>query len=138
MDDLMFRQLKQQLIKHEGYAKFPYIDTVGKITIGIGRNLSDIGITDATINQWFTDDVNFFYNQLYKFPFFAKLNQVRQMALVNMAFMGWQRFLGFKKMLVALEQYDYATAAKEMLDSKWAHQVGQRAIDLSNMILKGE
>ena len=41
-------------------------------------------------------------------------------------------------MLAAMEQGDYQTAAKEMLASKWAVQVGRRAVELSKIMQTGE
>jgi lysozyme len=41
--------------------------------------------------------------------------------------LGWPRLSAFRNMLAALQAMDYATAAREALDSKWAKQVGARA-----------
>lgn len=38
-------RLHDMLIRHEGLRLKPYHDTVRKLTIGIGRNLDDVGIT---------------------------------------------------------------------------------------------
>ena len=51
--------------------------------------------------------------------------------------LGLSRFLNFKKFIDAMEQKDYETAGKEMLDSKWAKQVGDRAKRLKQMIVEG-
>jgi lysozyme len=127
-----FAKLKLSLTKHEGCRNFPYVDTVGKITIGIGYNLTDRGLDDAWINTQYTKDVEYFYNQFYNtFPWFKNLNDDRQIILVDMAFMGWKKILQFKAMLDALEKEDYALAAKEMLNSEWAIEVKNRAIDLA-------
>ena len=73
------------------------------------------------------------------FPWWWKLDDARQFVLVDMAFnMGLAGLKGFKKMLTAVEQGDYQTAAKEMLASKWAAQVGRRAAELSKIMKKGE
>ena len=133
----MQAKLKRSLILHEGLERLPYIDTVGKITIGIGYNLTDRGLSDDWINQQFSDDVDYFYNKLIAFPWFKHLTQDRQIALIDMAFMGWKKFLTFNKMIKALQQGDYETAAFEMLNSKWAQQVGDRAKTLANVINDG-
>ena len=134
----MNAKLKQLLIKHEGCKAFPYLDTVGKITIGIGYNLSDRGMTDAWINQQYETDVNYFYTQLNDtFPWFQEINEVRQLVLVDMCFMGFKRFLSFKRMIDALARHNYRDAAHEMLDSKWATQVHGRATELSGMMESG-
>lgn len=134
----MMSKLRRSLIKHEDYRNAPYIDTVGKITIGIGYNLTDRHIDDDWINKQYLQDVNYFYNQLYEFPWFKDLNTDRQIVLVDMSFMGWKKFLEFKNMLKALAVHNYSIAAGEMLNSEWAHQVKSRAIDLSYAMLTGE
>lgn len=130
--------LRNMLVRHEGLKKYPYVDSVGKITIGIGFNLTDRGMTDNWINQQYEEDVLYFYNQLMvTFDWYQRLDQVRQIALIDMCFMGWKKFLGFKKMLSALAISDYRLAAFEMLDSKWADQVGNRAKELADIIATG-
>lgn len=138
MNPIMFSKLKQLLILHEGKENYPYTDTVGKITIGVGYNLTDRGLPDSWIEQQCSEDINYFYLQLSIFPWFQQLNESRQICLVDMCFMGFKKFLSFKKMLSALENHDYIHAAFEMLDSKWAMQVGKRAEKLANIMRTGE
>lgn len=133
----MTTKLRKSLVSHEDYRKYPYIDSVGKITIGIGYNITDRGIDDEWINMQYQRDVNYFYNQLSKFSWFAGLNEDRQVVLIDMAFMGWKRFLEFEKMIEALAKFDYKQAAVEMLNSKWAEQVKSRAISLAEGMEKG-
>jgi len=130
-------KLRRSLLRHEGYDKYPYIDSVGKITIGIGYNLSDRGMSDEWIANQYLEDVNYFYNKLSEFPWFLKLNHDRQIVLIDMCFMGIRKFLSFKKMIVALEKEDYVEAAREIVDSKWASQVGIRANVLADAMWKG-
>lgn len=132
-------KLKALIIKHEGYRTHPYTDTVGKLTIGIGYNLTDRGLPDEWIISQYERDVAWFYAELYAdFEWFKDLDPARQIALIDMSFMGYKKLKGFKRMLAALAKRDYETAAKEMLDSKWAQQVGNRAIELSNIMRTGE
>jgi lysozyme len=134
----MAAKLRRSLILHEKLKHFPYTDTVGKITIGIGYNLSDRGIDDEWINKQYNADVSYFYNQLYNdFPWFKDLNMDRQIVLVDMSFMGYKHFLSFQKMLAALAKGDYKDAAMNMLDSKWAQQVKSRATQLASAMLTG-
>lgn len=131
--------LKKLVVKHEGFENFPYADTLGNITIGIGYNLSSRGLPDSWINKQYEDDVAYFYNALTEdFTWFRSLDSVRQIVLINMCFMGYKSFKSFKYMIAALERKDYETAAKEMLDSKWARQVKGRAHELAEIMLKGE
>jgi len=134
----MLAKLRRSLIQHEGYEKFPYIDTVGKITIGIGYNLTDRGMDDDWINKEYIKDVAYFYHQLSQYSWYLDLNPDRQIILIDMAFMGWKRFIEFEDMIKALEQGDYVTASKEMLQSKWAEQTKRRAETLAQGMLTGE
>lgn len=132
-------KLKEMLIKHEGYCKYPYTDSVGKITVGVGYNLSDRGLPDRYINELLNDDMDFFYQKLSgTFPWFNCLNDPRKIVLLNMCYnLGWKGFLSFQLMIGALSVKDYEIAACEMLDSKWAKQVGQRAIELAYIMEEG-
>jgi len=132
-------KVKELLIKHEGYRNFPYIDTVGKITIGVGYNLSDRGLPNNVIREQLMEDIKFFHNYLSAvYLWFHDLTQNRQIALLDMIFnLGTQKFHLFKKMIAALENKDYDTATREMLESQWAQQVGNRAQELAEMIKKG-
>lgn len=139
MDQLFKNKLKSLIVAHEDKRNFPYVDTVGKITIGIGYNLTDRGLPDSWINEQFDQDINYFYHQLKQdFPWYTELNDARQMVLIDMCFMGYKAFKTFKKMLAALAIHDYNTAANEMMSSKWALQVGGRAVENSLIMRKGE
>lgn len=127
--------LKQLLILHEGYKKFPYKDTEGNITIGIGYNLSDRGLPDSWINQQYDQDVHYFHQRLSEdYPWFNELSDARKMVLIDMCFMGYKKIAGFKQMIKALSEGDYQTAAEEMLDSQWAREVKGRATMLADMM----
>ena len=126
-------QLLADLESDEGVRLEPYRDSVGKLTIGIGRNLDDKGISKAEALFMLDADV---YDALRDLDLNAKwwrrMSDWRMRALANMSFnLGWTRLAGFKKMLAALERRDYHTAADEALDSKWAQQVGERALRIA-------
>jgi lysozyme len=133
----MMQKLRKSLVSHEEYRKYPYVDTVGKITIGIGYNLSDRGIDDEWINTQYLKDITYFYNQLSSFPWFQSIGTDRQIVLIDMCFMGWKKFLEFEKMIEALSKLDYKQAAFEMIQSKWAEQVKGRAASLAQGMLTG-
>lgn len=130
-------KLRKSVISHEGFNSFPYIDTVGKITIGIGFNLSDRGLSDEWINTQYQQDISYFYNSLSEFKWFNDLNDDRKIIILDMAFMGLKKFLGFKRMITALELHNYDDAANEMLDSDWADQVKSRATQLAQGMASG-
>ena len=131
--------LLAQIKKHEGKELFPYQDTVGKWTIGHGRNLTDNGITDAEALMMLTHDVGVAEMELDRaLPWATALDWVRYNVLVEMSFnLGISRLLRFKKTLAYLEAGQYDSTATEMLDSRWARQVGVRAVTLSKQMRSG-
>lgn len=132
-------KLRRSLVRHEGLKRFPYLDSTGKITIGIGYNLTDRGLPDEWINAQYEKDVEYFHSQLdHDFKWFSQLNGDRQTVLVDMCFMGYKRFLEFEKMLAYLAQGNFDEAAREMLSSEWAQQTKSRAIELSEGLRTGE
>lgn len=132
-------KLEEQLIVDEGFRTKPYKDTVGKITIGYGRNLDDVGISQAEAYFMLQNDIKKVINQLYaKLPFFKDLTDGRQNALANMAFnLGIDKLMEFKNTLSLIEQKRYTEASTAVLDSKWATQVGERAKRISEKIRLG-
>ena len=133
---MISQNLVNQLIEDEAEMLFPYEDSVGKISIGIGHNLDDNGITKEISRALFDNDIKNTYNDLLRaFPWFEKLSIIRASVMLNMCFnMGLQRFSSFKKTLNFIEYGQYEEAAIEMLDSKWAIQVGNRAVRLSEQM----
>lgn len=117
----------------------PYKDTVGKLTIGYGRNLDDVGITEQEGRTLLLNDVEIAVKEAQlTWPWLLDHDLIRQQVIYNMAFnLGVPRLSGFKKMLHAMEDFDYEKAAEEMLDSKWATQVGDRATELAEMMCDG-
>lgn len=134
----MNSKIKISLIEHEGYASHPYVDTVGKVTIGVGYNLTDRGVSDEWIKSQLEKDIAYFYTKLSDFWWFRDLNEDRQIVLIDMAYnLGLNNFLEFKQMIAALELGYYEIAADQMLNSNWSQQVGNRAKDLANGMRKG-
>lgn len=131
--------LKQQLIKHEGLELMPYKCTAGKLTIGVGRNIEDRGITYDEAMYLLENDLTLYHVELMKaFPVVDQLDVVRQYTLVNMAFnLGITKLRQFKMMWAAIEDNDFEVAAQEMLNSKWASDVGQRSLQLSEQMRTG-
>lgn len=130
--------LREQLSRDEGRRNRVYTDTVGKMTVGVGRNISDRAFSEDEIDRMLDNDMAMVRGQLATLPVYAGLDPVRQGVLENMCFMGFERLLGFKKFFAALEVKDWTAASAEMLDSKWALQVGPRAQRLAKQILTGE
>lgn len=134
----MESRLLTQLKRHEGRRLRPYRDTVGKLTIGYGRNLDDNGITEEEAELLLVNDVRTSISELERFTWFAELNSARQGVLINMHFnIGLPSLLSFRKMIQAIKDKNYHEAAEQMLDSKWARQVGVRALELSEQMGSG-
>lgn len=133
-------KLRNLLFKHESYEKYPYTDTSGHLTIGIGRNLTLNGISLPEAFGLLDNDMDYFIAKLSDgLKCFVDLDENRQVVLVDMCFnLGVNNFMGFSKMLAALERRDFVQAADEMLQSKWAEQVGIRARQLAEIMRTGE
>lgn len=131
--------MRAELIRDEGVKLKPYRDTVGKLTIGVGRNLDDVGISEAEAANLLDGDIERTARALDKaLPWWRNLDDVRQRVVLNMAFnMGINSLRRFKNTLAAIQAGKYEDAATGMLASKWAQQVGQRAQRLASMMRKG-
>jgi len=131
--------LIHQLTLHEGMELKPYRCTGGKLSIGVGRNLDDRGITEAEAELMLSNDIDDFADRLKReIPWMVELSPVRQRVLLDMAFnLGISGLLKFKRTLKAIRAKQYEKAAEMMLDSRWATQVGQRAKRLSKMMATG-
>lgn len=131
--------LVDQLILHEGLRLSPYMDSVGKITIGVGRNLSDNGLSNAEAMTLLNHDIDEAITDLGTFPWYLALDEVRQRAMTDLRFnLGPTRFRDFKRMIRAMSEQDYPKAAAAMRDSIWYGQVKARATRLVSMILTGK
>lgn len=131
--------LKAQLRAHEGVRSNPYRDTVGKVTIGVGRNLDDKGLRPTEIAFLLANDVDEVMEEIaLHLPWFDALSEKRQLVVADMVFnLGMPRFLEFKRMIAAINAGHYDVASTQMLESKWARQVGQRAKTLAGMMSAG-
>tara|TARA_E500000318_G_scaffold103810_1_gene109242 strand:+ start:568 stop:993 length:426 start_codon:yes stop_codon:yes gene_type:complete len=131
--------LIQQLVEHEGLELFPYEDTLGIVTIGVGRNLEERGISEDEAFYLLSNDIEVIWDELIKqHPIVEDLDDQRQMVLLDMAFnMGVPRLGKFKKMWAAIEDGDMNEASKQALDSRWADQVGRRAETLAERLISG-
>lgn len=135
----MKHSIIEQLELHEGIRLKPYKDTVGKLTIGIGRNLDDVGLSKAEAYYLAQNDIRRRINRLEKFEWYRNLDEIRKKVIIDMAFnLGMGGLLSFKNMIKAIKLNDFPTAAAEMLNSKWANQVGIRAKRLSKMMETGQ
>lgn len=134
-----------ELRRDEGVRYSPYKDTVGIDTIGVGHNLraKPLGLTypltDAEVDRILECDLDEVFAELdRRLPWWRDLSQARQRVLANMAFnLGIAGLLTFKNTLQEIQRGHYQIAANNMLASKWAKQVGQRANRLAKMMVEG-
>ena len=130
--------LRDDLIRHEALRLKPYEDSEGILTIGVGRNLEDKGLSEEEAMFLLDNDIKQVLAECKQFPWFEDLNQARQDVVANMVFnLGITRFKGFKKTIAYIELGQYDAAAIEMMDSKWARQVKGRAVELAEKMSRG-
>lgn len=145
-------KLRASLELHEGRRVYPYIDSVGKISFGIGRNLKDkawrpdeLELVNELIELCYRNDVSEAAGYAVRYPWYNNLSDVRQNVVVELIFnMGPARFAGFQRFQAAMAQGRWADAAKELDDSKWQEQVDPvvgdgkgRADDLMRDVVNG-
>jgi lysozyme len=155
MEAKLMDRIKEQLVRHEGLRLKPYRCTAGKLTIGIGRNLDDRGISQTEAYAMLERDIQDCEKQLVdEIPeIYNPLDDVRKSVLLNMCisipqsrfaplrepcYLGINGLLGFKNTLAFVKAGDWERAANNMLVSRWAKQVGRRAIELSELMRKGK
>ena len=132
-------KLTDMLVDHEGLRHKLYRCTAGKLTIGVGRNIEDRGISTDEAMYMLANDLKAARRELSAaFPWFDKLDEMRQSVLIDMHVnLGLDGLRGFRNTLALIGVGKYEAAAQEMLDSKWADQVGRRAQRLSRMMATG-
>lgn len=149
---MRIRSVVELVMLHEGWSATPYKCTAGKWTIGFGRNveanpipgkdlayLHGHGITQAEGRDLLLHDLDVLREQLDQIDEFRECNDARQAVLIDMAYnLGMFGLMGFRNMWEFLRQGQYQNAAAEMLRSRWATQVGRRAIRLSKMMSSGK
>lgn len=138
MSTLLRQELQKDLIRDEDVKLQMYKCTSGKWTIGIGRNLTDKGITENEAVMLCQNDIDIAFKELDRAcPWWITQPSHVRRGLANMCFnLGIDKLLGFKKMLQALKDQDYERAHDEALDSQWADQVGDRADRVASLFLR--
>ncbi len=133
------RDIAVSMIKrHEGLRLKVYTDTVGKPTIGWGRNLEDKGITREEASVLLNNDIAETAAWLNTLPWFDALNIARQAVIMDMAFnLGRHGLLGFPKMIAALAEQNYLHAASEILDSDAGRMLPTRYGELAEIMRAG-
>ena len=139
----MSGKLREMLKRHEGVKAYAYEDHLGYVTVGVGRCLDEdvgLGLSDDEIDYLLSNDIKRCRKELEsEYDWFEGLDSVRQEALIDLSFnIGQTRLRGFVKALGHMADGNYTEAGDEFYDSKWATQVGDRALDICQMIKSGE
>jgi len=131
--------LIESIKKHEGFRAQSYKDTVGVLTIGYGTNLQRLEVDEQLATFLLKREVlhiEKFFNG--HFPYLSIESQTRRDVILEMAYnLGIEGVLKFKKMWSAMYSHNWTRAGAEMLDSKWATQVGKRATTLATRMIRG-
>ena len=135
-------KLIEMIKEHEGVVKHAYQDSRGYWTIGVGRLIDENlggGLSDGEIDYLLANDVKRCREEAEQYPWFESMNEPRQAVILSMLFnLGRPNFEKFQRFQSALSEGDFITASNEMLDSRWAKQVGRRATEMSEMMETGE
>jgi len=135
-------QLSADLFRDEGVRTHAYQCSMGKTTIGVGRNIDEeggLGLSQSEIKYLLQNDIGRVISELNSsFPWWRNLPDPCQRALANMCFqLGLSTLKKFHLMLMALEEGNYDHAADEALDSKWARQTPNRAARVTALFREG-
>jgi len=136
-------QLIDMLKLHEGVRTHAYKCSANMITVGVGRNLDEnggLGLSEDEIDYLLANDITRVKNELADTYFwFNGINEARQDAMIDICFnLGLTRLRGFVNALEAMSREQFDIAADEFMDSRWASQVGNRAVRVTEMIRTGE
>jgi len=136
-------KLLELLHRHEGWRSHAYQDSMGYWTIGYGRLIDERkggGISREEGDVLLSNDVESKLDELDSLmPWWRSLDEVRQVAIANMAFnLGVSGLMAFSNTLKALQDHDWDRAAREALNSRWARQVGSRAQEIAQMFKTGK
>jgi lysozyme len=129
-------RLRELLLKYEGLRLKPYTCTQGKLTIGVGRNLEDNGISKPEAMLMLSNDIVRVDKEAFgRLEWINSLSRVRQEVILLMLFqLGLPRLLEFKRLIAAIRVGNFDLAAEEMLNSKWSTQSGLRAVEMARMM----
>ena len=131
--------IEKQLVEHEGMKQKVYRCPAGKLTVGVGRNLEDKGLSEEEALFLLRNDITECEDDLRTiFADFDTLDDARRRVLIDMRFnLGYATFRRFKKMIAAVKEKEFNRAAEEMQDSNWYRQVGNRGRTLVKMMQGG-
>ena len=122
--------IRKRLIDFEGLELKLYFCKSNKPTIGVGRNCLDNGITEEEAMYLLNNDISSVIKKLDKhWIAWRKLPITAQYVCIDVVFnMGINTWMSFRKTRAYMEMEQWDKAGDELLNSKYAEQVGRRAI----------
>lgn len=131
--------LTRLIAQHEGFRPRVYLDSRGVETIGYGFAIHDLELTEAESLDMLYYRIVQVRTHLYLYHWFRELDVVRQAAMIDLAYdVGVNGLLHFVCMIAHLREHEWRAASEEMLRSRWATEVGDRARSDATIILTGE
>jgi lysozyme len=132
----MRTKAKSWIKQCEGFRAMPYYDTEGHLTIGFGRNLSSHGVSLDEAEHMIDNDIDDCILKLSRnCSWYNNAPENVKIAVLNMCFnLGFTKFLTFHELIDALIERNYTKASQEVLNSKWALEIKERAKDVAVMI----
>ena len=135
-------RLINMLKRHEGVRNKVYMCPAGYETIGVGRNISEsgLGLSEDEVEYLLKNDILRCRNELLgEYDWFENLDSVRQEAMIDLSFnLGQTKLRTFVKALGHMADGNYEEAGREFYNSRWAEQVGDRSLEVCQMIGSGE
>lgn len=132
------KSARVMLLRDEGCSRVPYKCPAGFWTIGVGRNLEANPLSDDEIALILDNDIDrarTAANEIFGATWFEQQEEHRQLGIINLIFnLGKSGFMQFKKAIGAMLRGDWDTAANEILDSRYAEQVGERAERVAKLL----
>ena len=126
---MITKEIRDMLVRHEGIRTYPYYCSENKLTLGIGRNIQQNGISEEEAYYLLENDIKRVMSNLDKsFHMWRCFPKKARLVCIDMAFqMGIAGFLGFKKTIALMQLGMWLEASEELLDSRYAVQTPNRA-----------
>lgn len=139
-------KMRRDLVRDEGVRLRAYVDTTGNWTIGVGHKIRHgDGLSQRSMltnDQAMTlldEDIAEHWDALvHALPWVTGLDEVRQRAVLNMAYnLGVPGLCAFTPTLAHVQREEWSDVVEHLGHTKWAWQVGARATRIAQQLLTG-
>lgn len=133
-------ELLERLKAFEGYRRYAYECTAGRLTIGYGTMIEDggHGVPEFIAELLLRDYIQTLETRFKSQGWYRALDDRRQAAVLEMGYqLGYDGVLGFRRMIAAIKDSDWDGVLAEAMDSKWARQTPRRAADVAHRLAYG-